>query len=131
MERLEVPKEKRRRMETDTEREAIVGHTEYSVCPCCGNRTLDPDDSAYEICPVCFWENDPYQMRNPEETGANKVSLKQARKNYSEFGACEKSFLEYVRKPYPEEMGGPESEKEAPSGRKSRTDSTTAGEDQV
>ncbi|MBR1861316.1 MAG: hypothetical protein IJ796_05600 [Lachnospiraceae bacterium] len=79
-------------------------HSEYAVCPCCGNRTLDPEDSSFEICPVCFWENDPSQLRNPDETGANNVSLVQARKNYREFGACEERYKSYVRTPYPEEI---------------------------
>lgn len=48
----------------------------------------------YDICPVCFWERDLYQEKNPDYAGgANKVSLNEARKNYSEFGACEKRFM--------------------------------------
>ncbi|MBR6696484.1 MAG: hypothetical protein IKL70_08750, partial [Oscillospiraceae bacterium] len=29
-------------------------------CPCCRNYTLDeePYNHTYEICPVCFWEDD-------------------------------------------------------------------------
>ncbi|MCR4617354.1 MAG: hypothetical protein K5669_04095 [Lachnospiraceae bacterium] len=79
-------------------------HADYSVCPCCGFKTLDPDDSAYEICPVCFWENDPTQTRHPDEEGANHVSLNKARENYKEFGACDKKYLEFVREPFPEEI---------------------------
>ncbi len=82
-----------------------IDHTEYEICPCCGCKTLDPDDSAYEICPVCFWENDPSQLRDPDMTGANKVSLNQARKNYAQFGACEERFKDYVREPYEDERG--------------------------
>jgi len=26
-------------------------------CPCCGYLTL-PERGAYDICPVCFWEDD-------------------------------------------------------------------------
>ena len=80
-------------------------HADYAVCPCCGCHTLDPEDSAFEICPVCFWENDPSQIRYPDEPGANKISLNQAKKNYEEFGACEERYIEYVRKPLPEEVG--------------------------
>lgn len=80
-------------------------HEDYGVCPCCGCRTLDPEDSSFEICPVCFWENDPSQIRYPDEAGANKVSLNQARKNYALYGACEERFKEYVREPYEEERG--------------------------
>lgn len=86
------------------ENEMRQEHAEYAVCPCCGCKTLDPEDSDFEICPVCFWENDPSQLRYPEETGANKVSLLTARKNFKEFGACEERFKEYVREPFPEEV---------------------------
>ncbi len=69
------------------------------VCPCCGNFTL-PNDEEYEICPVCFWERDFVQEREPEFTGgANKVSLLQARENYRAYGACREELKEYVRDP--------------------------------
>ena len=77
-------------------------------CPCCGFYTFDyiPDGS-YDICKVCFWEDDPFQLQNPAyEGGANKVSLIQARKNFLEYGACDVKMLPYVRKPLPEELNG-------------------------
>ena len=85
-------------------------HVEYEVCPCCGYRTLDPEDSAFEICPVCFWENDPSQVRFPDETGANDISLNEARKNFAEYGACAERFKDYVREPLPNEMVSEEEE---------------------
>ena len=88
--------------------EDTAEHAEYEVCPCCGLKTLDPEDSAFEICPVCFWENDPSQVRYPDETGANDISLNEARKNYAEFGACAERFMDYVRKPLPEEIDSEE-----------------------
>ena len=70
------------------------------VCKCCGCAALDSADE-YDICPVCFWEKDKTQASNPDYAeGANSVSLNEARKNYAEFGACEKRFAENVRKPY-------------------------------
>lgn len=69
------------------------------VCKCCGCAVLDSADE-YEVCPVCCWEKDKTQERDPEyRGGANAVSLNEARKNYAEFGACEKRFAEKVRKP--------------------------------
>lgn len=69
------------------------------VCKCCGCAVLDSADE-YEVCPVCCWEKDKTQERDPEyKGGANAVSLNEARKNYAEFGACEKRFAEKVRKP--------------------------------
>ena len=77
-------------------------------CPCCGYYTFDKKvEGNYEICPVCFWEDDPIQMADPlYEGGANKVSLMQARRNYSEFGACEKEMIPHVRKHYEYELNG-------------------------
>ncbi|MGN1134738.1 MAG: CPCC family cysteine-rich protein [Oscillospiraceae bacterium] len=69
------------------------------VCKCCGNAAMNSADE-YDICPVCFWERDLYQEREPDAAGgANKVSLNEAKRNYAEFGACEKRFAEKVRKP--------------------------------
>lgn len=69
------------------------------VCKCCGCAALDSADE-YEVCPVCCWEKDRTQERDPEyRGGANAVSLNEARKNYAEFGACEERFAEKVRKP--------------------------------
>lgn len=54
----------------------------------------------YDICPICFWEDDPVQSENPDyRGGANKISLHEAQKNYKEFGACEKRFLKNVKRP--------------------------------
>ncbi|MBO5056953.1 MAG: hypothetical protein J6C64_11455 [Lachnospiraceae bacterium] len=68
-------------------------------CPCCGYYTFDkPPGGTYDICPVCFWEDDGWQLDNPDEGGgANKVSLNQAKLNYMEFGACEPDMKEHVR----------------------------------
>lgn len=68
-------------------------------CPCCGYYTFDElPAGTYDICPVCFWEDDGWQLDNPDaEGGANKVSLNRARLNYMEFGACEPDMREHVR----------------------------------
>ena len=70
-------------------------------CPCCGNLTLDEESpGSFDICPVCYWEDDLVQFNDPTYSGgANKVSLEVARKNYLEFGACEREFISLVRKP--------------------------------
>ncbi|WP_372448711.1 CPCC family cysteine-rich protein [Streptomyces musisoli] len=33
-------------------------------CPCCGHRVLGRMPGSYEICPVCFWEDDGVQFRS-------------------------------------------------------------------
>lgn len=77
-------------------------------CPCCGYFTFDnKPDGSYDICKVCFWEDESIQLEDPTyEGGANKVSLIQAKMNYIEFGACEREMIPYVRKPYPDELSG-------------------------
>lgn len=74
------------------------------ICPCCGCFTL-PKRGEYDVCPVCFWEDDPGQFACEQSCeGANGVSLLEARKNYAAFGACETEMLPYVRKPLPNEL---------------------------
>jgi hypothetical protein len=48
-------------------------------CPCCGSKVLR-EGGAFEICPVCGWEDDPSQSDDPElDGGANPISLSDAR----------------------------------------------------
>lgn len=68
--------------------------TEKFACPCCGYKTFkEQPHGSYDICPVCFWEDDPNY-----KGGANRVSLKQGQKNFIEFGACEREMIKNVRK---------------------------------
>ncbi len=77
-------------------------------CPCCGNLTLEAevlDDGDFDICLVCFWEDDPAQRDNPvDPVGANDVSLREARENYQVYGASKQSLAPHVRSPRPEEL---------------------------
>lgn len=70
-------------------------------CPCCGFLTLSEEGSdTYEVCPVCFWEDDGLQALQPDFAGgANTVSLNEARSNFKEFGACTREDRRNVRKP--------------------------------
>jgi hypothetical protein len=63
---------------------------------------------SYEICPICFWEDDHVQFRRPTMAGgANPVSLIEAQRNYLEFGACERPMLKHVRPPAGDESLDP------------------------
>jgi hypothetical protein len=74
-------------------------------CPCCGHLTLEFDPGDYEICPVCYWEDDPVQSNDPDfKPGANKVSLNEARANYRAVGVSELEYKDNVRPPRPEEI---------------------------
>ncbi|SRR5581483_2356495 len=75
-------------------------------CPCCHYKTLD-ERGGYEICHVCFWEDDGQDDEDVDTKRAfspNHMSLTQARENYRRFGACDKRFLQHVRPPLPEEL---------------------------
>ena len=75
-------------------------------CPCCGCRTLD-ERGGFDICPVCFWEDDGQDDADADTVrgGPNGLlSLTQARQNYKEFGACDRKSLQHVRKPTVEEI---------------------------
>ncbi|MFR7638462.1 MAG: CPCC family cysteine-rich protein [Allobaculum sp.] len=77
-------------------------------CPCCGYFTFgERPNGTYDICPVCFWEDDPIQLDNPSyRGGANNVSLIEGRENFAAFGSCEKEMIPNVRKPEEDELIG-------------------------
>ncbi|KPH97870.1 Cysteine-rich CPCC domain containing protein [Actinobacteria bacterium OV450] len=69
-------------------------------CVCCGRLTMGEPPGSYEICPVCFWEDDALQLRWPDwAVGANRTSLVEAQQNYQAFGACDERSVEHVRPP--------------------------------
>lgn len=78
-------------------------------CPCCGYNTfIEPPTGTYIICIICFWEDDPIQLENPNyQGGANRVSLIQGQKNFEMFGACEKEMINNVTKPTEEDIRNP------------------------
>ena len=44
-------------------------------CPVCSEYQFEKEDN-YEVCPVCEWENDGLQMKDPDYWGgANDESL--------------------------------------------------------
>lgn len=79
------------------------------TCPCCGYKTLDEEPpGTYDICSICFWEDDGVQQSDPDyDGGANNPSLRQAQKNYLVFGACEDGCIEFVRKPNEKDVKDP------------------------
>lgn len=68
-------------------------------CPCCENFTLEeePFHHTYEICPVCFWEDDVLNEEEISEANGG-LTLKKARENYRSFGACDENFINVVEK---------------------------------
>jgi hypothetical protein len=81
-----------------------VNTTRYA-CPCCGYLTLSEPPGSFDVCLVCFWEDDNVQLENPDyEGGANMRSLNQARANFQKIGASDPAFTSDVRPPKPEEI---------------------------
>ena len=74
------------------------------ACPCCGHGTLG-ERGGFEICPVCFWEDDGQDSADAgvERGGPNQTSLTVARRNYLAYGACDERAREHVRSPRPDE----------------------------
>jgi hypothetical protein len=73
-------------------------------CPCCGNLTLETARS-WEICPVCWWEDDPVQFDDPDwQGGANGPSLNEAKEFYRTMGVGDPKMKGHERPPTPEEM---------------------------
>jgi Cysteine-rich CPCC len=76
------------------------------ACPCCGFLTLaEEPPGTFEVCPVCFWEDDNLQFSDPDYVGgANRISLNRARENFRILGAASREFVGSVRKPLPPEI---------------------------
>ncbi|MFJ3395264.1 CPCC family cysteine-rich protein [Leifsonia aquatica] len=67
-------------------------------CPCCGHLTLSDPPGSFEICAVCFWEDDAVQLRWPRyEGGANCPCLIESQRAYADYGAMEYRFSGVVR----------------------------------
>jgi len=80
---------------------SFMSQSKKFTCPCCGYKTLEEKPPGTDdICPICFWEDDRVQFDDPDyQGGANEPSLREAQKNFSQFGACERRTLKLVRRP--------------------------------
>jgi hypothetical protein len=78
-------------------------------CPCCGYFTLPVQrkEAIGFICPVCFWENDVFTVKDDEMSVCNNcMTLSEGRANFRMLGACAENMLPHVRKPTREEKMG-------------------------
>ena len=77
------------------------------ACLCCRYLTL-PERDGYDVCPICFWEDDGQDDYDADEvrggsnhnlslTEARRLSLTEARRNFAEFGACERRHTVHIR----------------------------------
>jgi hypothetical protein len=77
-------------------REAIGGgvEEELEACPCCGYRSLRKRGE-YEICRVCFWEDDGTTTLDGI-SGPNHMTLRDAQLNFRHLGAVDERARQYV-----------------------------------
>lgn len=77
-------------------------------CPCCGYYTFSEKlNGNYDICPVCFWEDDSNAFNDINKNcSSNGISFVEAQKNFIAFGACSKSMIANVRQPKKDEFSG-------------------------
>ena len=75
-------------------------------CPCCGYYTLDEQPpGSYDICLVCYWQDDLVQFEDPDYPGgANEVCLRKARENFRKMGVSDPWKKRFVRAPLLEEF---------------------------
>jgi len=60
-----------------------MGNRGPHLCPVCGKYEFEHRDS-YDICDECGWQDDAYQLDNPdEECCANELSLNQYKEKYA------------------------------------------------
>ena len=74
------------------------------ACPCCGFITVQ-EQGRFDLCEVCFWEDDALQSSQPDYAdGANVPCLLEAIENFWSYSACERESLSFVRLPKIEEF---------------------------
>ncbi len=83
----------------------------HTTCACCGYKTLDKNNvrGNYDICKICFWEDEPDQFLDPDlqDSCNHGYSLRQAQHNYLRIGAMCKEMLPHVRKALPTDKKDP------------------------
>jgi hypothetical protein len=79
-------------------------------CPCCGYLVFGEPPGSYDICQICFWEDDALQLEYATTLagGANRTTLKDAQRDFVAVGACEERFIGNVRPPTDVETRDPE-----------------------
>lgn len=81
------------------ERSASESASSLCQCQCCDYFTLS-ERGCWELCKVCFWEDEELDFDAPDfVSGANHITLREGRENFSRLGACEKRVARFVCSP--------------------------------
>ena len=81
-----------------------MSETGKQQCPVCHYYTLEVRLD-WEICPVCFWEDDVHEVgRNPSSPANRGMRLSQARENFLSLGAKDERSVSHTREPLPDEL---------------------------
>ncbi len=84
------------RVKIENSREVAEPIGDKLQCPCCDYFTLEKRGE-YDICHVCFWEDDGVDIDNIDiHSGPNHLTLRQGRQNFLKFGACDSSMVKNV-----------------------------------
>lgn len=67
---------------------------ELIPCPCCNYKTIS-EKGNYQICPVCFWEDDG-SIDISKYSSVNHMTLNEAQNNLRTNGAILEKFLKFV-----------------------------------
>jgi hypothetical protein len=83
-----------------------------TCCLVCGFDTLDDDDPAWEICPICFWEHDlgKDDFRSNKPSGANHTTPVDAQISFVLHGAMAPSHAQHTRLPKQDDFRDPKFE---------------------
>jgi hypothetical protein len=71
------------------------------TCYCCGYKTLTEGPGEYDICPVCFWEDDGkgFIGSNEPSSANHGLRLSEAQTNFVKYGAASPNHKDNVRPP--------------------------------
>lgn len=71
------------------------------TCYCCGYKTLTEGPGEYDICPVCFWEDDGKGFIGSDKPSSvnHGLRLSEAQANFEKFGAAHPDHVKNVRRP--------------------------------
>lgn len=78
------------------------------TCPCCGYMTLSKAISKMPVCSICRWQCLPGETLWADDDQTNFSSLRQAQKNFAEYGAASEYVKGHRRAPGKDDIRDPD-----------------------